>query len=74
MSCPDGMKVNGKQIVVTVNGVTLNDAQVIGFHCALNELIHTMSKKGCLGDDEHGEYMRQAYAQRAREILNLYMN
>jgi len=58
---------------ITINGVKLDAGQAMTLHAALASYHTQMGEKGCLGNDEHGEFMREAYRQRSMEIINIYL-
>lgn len=54
--------------VVTINGVTLNNAQAMAFRVAISNFLADMQDPLALGDDEHGRFMTAAYRTRMQEI------
>lgn len=61
---------------VIINGVRLNEGQCLTLHVALGAYAIEMSSEENpypLGDDAHGKIMQEAYLNRLREIMALYI-
>lgn len=56
--------------IITINGVTLTNAQAATVRCAIADFWEQLTTEG-LGDDAHGHAMVAAYTARLREVSAL---
>jgi hypothetical protein len=53
---------------ITINGVTLSDAQAMTVRVALESFVSSLADPDGLGDDDHGHAMTSSYLARVVEI------
>lgn len=58
--------------VITINGVTLTDFQVLTVHSSLQSMAMSLQESP-LGDDEHGQFMTKAYLDSIALINKIYI-
>ncbi len=60
-----------REPAIRMNGVLLTPAQAMAVRVAVTSYAMEMREPGALGDDEHGQAMAQAYADRLGEVSEL---
>lgn len=59
--------------VITINGITLTEAQAMTVRVSVTNFRSRMDSRGALGKDETGEAIRQGYLARSTEIVSLML-
>jgi hypothetical protein len=59
---------------ITVNGVTLTEAEAISVRVAVSSFLGEMQGPNPLGNDAHGIFMAAAYTRTLTEVERLMLN